>query len=71
MYIKAQTQIPPEVKIKRYPPKAAAGKSFWAVLRMQERAVEKKMAMEAKAIRFTKLVKAGCTVEEAIKIISM
>jgi hypothetical protein len=68
MYIKAQTVIPAGTKITKCPPKAAAGKNVYSLLRAEEKRIEKNDALKAKANKVAACLKAGYTVIEAMKL---
>jgi hypothetical protein len=70
MYIKNQTVIPVGTKITKCKPAEGKGKSIYTLLRLEERKLEKQADLKAKADQFSKLLKNGLSVPEALKLLS-
>jgi hypothetical protein len=67
MNIKQPTPIPPEVKITRVPAGVGKARSVYSLEKAHERKLERDAQLKARAERVTALLKAGLTVEEAMK----
>lgn len=69
MHIKSQTVIPAGTKITRCPPSEGKAKSVWALERAHEKRLEKETEFKKKADEFTKLIKSGVPMVEALKLL--
>lgn len=68
MFIKPQTVIPAGTKITKCPLSESKAKSVYSMERAHERKLENAAALKSRAHQFAAALKAGFTVEEALKL---
>lgn len=68
MFIKTQTVIPANVKITKCPASEGKAKSVFTLLRAEEKRLEREADLKSRASFFAELLKAGHSVEEAMKV---
>lgn len=69
MYIKPQTVIPSNIKITKCPAHEGTTRSLYALERAQEKKLERIAEKKRKAELFAAALKAGHSVEEALRMI--
>ncbi len=69
MHIKQSTVIPPGTKITKCPPNTGTTRSLYSLERAQEKKLERAAEKKIKAEKFAAALKAGHSVEQALKLI--
>ena len=70
MFIKPSTVIPAGFKVTKCPPHDGDAKSVYTLLHREEKRLERKEVLKAKAGKFAAALKAGYSADEALRLVN-